>query len=112
MWIQTQMFAIIEERYNEVTCTNNIRQMSSIKTDALMYSVHNACHYTDMTGDTMFLSSDVPSLRLCKSTELVWNIFLFKQSCRKVITNPHIGRTAWPRNVATKVAIFGKVSKL
>jgi phage host-nuclease inhibitor protein Gam len=30
----------------------NIRQMSSIKTDALMNSVHSTFHYTDMAVDS------------------------------------------------------------
>jgi hypothetical protein len=31
MWIERQMFAIIEEHYKEVIVHNNIRQMLSIK---------------------------------------------------------------------------------
>ena len=55
MWVERQMVAIIEQRYNEVTLKNNNRQKSSIKTDALMKSVYNI-HYADMRGDTAYLS--------------------------------------------------------
>ena len=56
------MFAIIEERYNT-------RQISSIKICALMNSVHDNFHFTDMTADMAFLSSEILSSRVCKSPE-------------------------------------------
>jgi len=43
--------------------------MSSVKTDALMNSVHNTSHYTGITVDVVFISSEILSLRLCKSPE-------------------------------------------
>ena len=63
------MFAIVEELYNTVTRQNDTRQMSSIKTGALMNSVQNNFHFTDMTAHMAFLSSQILSLRLCKSAE-------------------------------------------
>jgi len=63
------MFAHIEERYNSVTLYNDARQISSIKICALMNSVHDAFHFTDMTADMAFLSLGVLSLRLRKSAE-------------------------------------------
>ena len=56
----------------------NTRQISSIKTDALMNSVHNTSHYTDMAVDMVFISSEILSLRLCKSPECAWNTLLSK----------------------------------
>jgi hypothetical protein len=79
MWSESQVFHIIEERYNEVTLKNNVRWISPIKIDVLMNSVDNTFHYVDMTGDMAFLFSEVLSLRLCKSTERVWNTLLFKE---------------------------------
>jgi hypothetical protein len=49
----------------------NSRQISFITTDALINSVHNPLHSTDMTGDTAVFSSQILSLRLCKSAERV-----------------------------------------
>jgi hypothetical protein len=51
----------------------NTRQISSITTDALINSVHNPLHSTDMTGDTAIFPSKILSLRLCKSAERVRN---------------------------------------
>jgi cellobiose phosphorylase len=58
------MRAIIEEHYKEVTLKNNARQISSIKTDAVMISAHNTSHYADMTGDAAFLSSEILSFEI------------------------------------------------
>jgi hypothetical protein len=44
MLIAREMFAIIEEHYNETTLKNSIGQVSSIKTDALMDLVRNTLH--------------------------------------------------------------------
>jgi hypothetical protein len=63
------MFAIIEDRYNNVTLYNDTRQMSSVKIGGLMNSVHDTFHFTDMTADVAFLSSEILSLRLRKSAE-------------------------------------------
>jgi hypothetical protein len=63
------MFAIIEERYNNVTLQNDTRQISSIKIGALMISVHDTFHFTDVTSDTAFVSSEILSLRMRKSAE-------------------------------------------
>jgi len=46
-------------------------QMSSIKIDGLINSVHNTFYNAGMTGDMAFLSSENLSLRLCKSAERV-----------------------------------------
>ena len=51
------------EHYNEVTLKDSSIQISSIKIDALMNSVHNAFHYAGMTGDVALPSSDALSLR-------------------------------------------------
>jgi hypothetical protein len=51
------MFVITEEHYKEVTLKNDTSQISPIKIDALMNSVHNTSHYADMTGDRALLSS-------------------------------------------------------
>lgn len=59
MWIERQMFAIIEECYNKVNLRNNTCQILSILVDTLMKCVHNTFHYADMTGDTGFLSSGI-----------------------------------------------------
>jgi hypothetical protein len=61
------MFTIIEERYNNVAVQNDTRQISSIKIGALMNSVNDTFHFMDMTADMAFLSSEILSLRLCKS---------------------------------------------
>ena len=42
-------------------------QISSIKADELINSVHNTFHYAGMAGDMALPSSHVLSLRLCKS---------------------------------------------
>jgi hypothetical protein len=63
------MLAIIEERYNNVTLQNDARQISSIKIGALMNSVHDTFHFTDMTADMAFLSSEILSFRLRKPAE-------------------------------------------
>jgi hypothetical protein len=49
------MFSIIEGHYNEVTLKNNTRQISSIKIDEPMNSVHNTFHYAEMTCDMAFI---------------------------------------------------------
>jgi len=36
MWVERQMFAIIQDHYNRVILQNKAHQTSSIKTDALM----------------------------------------------------------------------------
>jgi len=56
------MFAIIEERYNNVILQNDARQISSIKIGALMNAVNDTFHFTDMAADMAFLSSGVLSL--------------------------------------------------
>jgi hypothetical protein len=63
------MFTVIEERYSNVTLQNDTRLISSIKISALMNSVRATFHFTDMTADMAFLSSEVLSLRLRKSVE-------------------------------------------
>jgi len=50
------VLVIIEEHYDEVTLKRSTRQISSIKIDALMNSVHITSHYVDMTGDTVCVS--------------------------------------------------------
>jgi hypothetical protein len=67
--MEGQMFAIIEEHYNNVTLKNNTRQISSTKVDAPMNSVRNTFHYAEMTGYMAFLSSEILSWRLCTSAE-------------------------------------------
>jgi hypothetical protein len=62
-----------------------------------------------MTGDKAFLSSEIPSSRLCKSTERVPKAS-FQTAPLKEITSRQKGRTGWPRNVTRNVHIFGKVS--
>ena len=59
-------------------CERAYERTLSIKTDALMNSVHNTSHYADMTADMAFLSSENLSMRLCKSAQRVWNSILFK----------------------------------
>ena len=85
------MFAIIEEQYKEVTLKKNTCQTSSIKTDALTNSIHHTSHYADMTGDTAFISSEILSLRMCKSAERVWNTLLFKQPHKKKSQADRVG---------------------
>jgi hypothetical protein len=51
----------------------------TIYIDALMNSVHNTSHYADMTDDTALISSEILSLRYCKSAERVSNTLLFRQ---------------------------------
>ena len=58
------MFAIIEECYKNVTLQNDARQISTIKTGSVMNSVRDTFHFTDMTADMAFLSSEILSLRL------------------------------------------------
>jgi hypothetical protein len=65
------MCAIIDERYDKVTLKNDTLQMSAIKTDALMNSVHNIAYYVDLTGDAAFISSEIRILKLCKSARHV-----------------------------------------
>ena len=72
---ERQVFSLIEERYNDVTLQNDARQISSIKIGALMNSVHDAIHFTDMTADVAFLSSGFHSLRLRKSAEHLKHYF-------------------------------------
>jgi hypothetical protein len=65
------MFAIIKEHYDKVTLKRNTGQISSIKIDTLMNLVDINLNYVDMTGDMALLSSEILSLRLCKSAECV-----------------------------------------
>jgi len=46
------MLVITEEHYDEVALKSNTPQISFIKIDALMNSVHNTLYYVDVTGDT------------------------------------------------------------
>jgi hypothetical protein len=71
MWIDRQIFAIIDEHDNKVTPKNNAHQISSIKTEALLISFHNTFHCTQRTGDMAFIYSEILSLRLHKSAECV-----------------------------------------
>jgi hypothetical protein len=53
---ERQMFAGLEKNYDKISLKNNTCQLSSIKIDARMSSVHNTFHYTDMTvGSHFFL---------------------------------------------------------
>jgi hypothetical protein len=78
MRIEIQMFASIEDVYEEVTLEYHTRHVSSITIGVMMNSVHNSFHYVDMTGDEAFLSSEILSFRLCKSTKRVQNTLLLK----------------------------------
>lgn len=55
----------------EITPKNNTHQILPIKVDALMNSVHNTFHYTDMMGDMTFISLEILCFRFCKSAEHV-----------------------------------------
>jgi len=55
----------------EITLKNSTHQILPIKIDALMNSVHNTFHYTDMTGDMTFISLEILYFRLCKPAECV-----------------------------------------
>jgi len=103
------MFSIIEEHYNEVTLKIKARQISSINIDALLNSVHNTFHYAVVIGDTPFLTSEILSLRVCKSVEHARNTFLLKLTIKRNQKQTD-WRTGWPRNVTTNFVIFGKVS--
>jgi hypothetical protein len=63
------VFAIIEERYRNVTLQNDARQISSIMTGSVMNSFHDTFHFTDMTADMAFIFSEILSFRLRKSAE-------------------------------------------
>jgi hypothetical protein len=65
------MLVIIEERCNEVALKSNTRQISSMKIDAPMNSVHTTSGYADTAGSVAFISSEILSLRICKSAERV-----------------------------------------
>jgi hypothetical protein len=78
MWIERQTFSIIEEHYSEVTFENITCQVSSIKIDALMNSVHSTFHGADLRDSLAFLSSEILSMRFCKSAERVWNTLVLK----------------------------------
>jgi hypothetical protein len=84
------MFAMIAERYNSVAVQNDSRQISSIKVGAPMNLVHDTFHFTDMTADMAFLSSEVLSLRLYKSAERLKHS-AFRIALRKEITSRQIG---------------------
>jgi hypothetical protein len=90
------MFSIFEENYMEINLKNNTRQTSSIKTDALLNSVHNTPHYADMPGHMAFLASQFLSLRLCKSAERVPNtlplIWPHKKKSKSDRSGEHEGR--------------------
>ena len=73
MWIERQMFAIIEEPYKGITRKNNTRWISFINFDALLNSIHKTFHFADMTSHRAFLSSESRSSRARKSAERVWN---------------------------------------
>ena len=86
----------------EVNLKNNNLQTSSIKTDALLNSVHNTPYYVDMPGHMAFLASKIPSLKICKSAERVPNTLLLEIKIRQ------IGRTGWTRKFAIKNHCFWK----
>ena len=66
MWNESRIAAVIAELYNEANLDNNTRQISYVTTDALLTSVNNTSHYADMTGDMVFISSELISFRSCK----------------------------------------------
>lgn len=103
------MFSIIEEHYNEVTLKMKTCQISSINIDALLNSVRNSFHYTVVTGDTPFLTSEILILRVCNSAEHARNTLLLKLTIKRNQKQTD-RRTGWPRNVAINFVIFGKVS--
>jgi hypothetical protein len=72
------MLVVFEEHFDEVTLKSSTRQIRSIKIDAPMNSVHITLHYVDMTSDTASVSSEILSLRLCKSAKRVRNTLLLK----------------------------------
>jgi hypothetical protein len=78
MWIERQIFAIIEEHYTEVTL-KNVHHTLSTKIEALLISVHNIFLCMDRTGGMEFISSEILSLSLRKSAECVQHILLAKQ---------------------------------
>jgi len=88
---ERQVFALIEERYNDVTLQNDARQISSIKIGALMNSVHYAFHFTDMTADVAFLSSGFLSLRLRKAAEHLKHCACQNSPTKTEITSRQIG---------------------
>jgi len=104
MWTERQIFVIIEEKYDEVTFKSNIRQISSIKIDALMNSV-------DMTGDTASVSLENLSLELCKFAQRVPKHSSFEIAPWNEIKVRQTEWTEWPRNVAINFVIFGKFSQ-
>ena len=80
------MFVIIEEHYKEITLRHSSRQISSVKADALMNSVHGTLHYAGVTGNMAFISSEIRTLGLRKIAELVRNWLQEKE-----ITSRQIG---------------------
>jgi len=103
------MFSIIGEHYNEVTLKMKTLQISSINIDALLNSVHNIFHYAVVAGDTPFLTSEIPILRMRNSAEHARNTLLLKLTINRDQKQTD-RRTGWPRNVAINFVIFGKVS--
>lgn len=86
MGTERQMLAIAEERYKEITVVDSSHQISSVKADALMDSVHGALPYAGVTGNMAFISSEIRTLELYKNAERVRNWLQEKE-----ITSRQIG---------------------
>jgi len=85
------VFAIIEECYKNVTLQNDARQISTIKTGSVMNSVRDTFHFTDMTADMAFLSSEILTFRLRKSAERLKHSAFQIVPQKKEITSRQIG---------------------
>lgn len=67
------MSLLRKERYKEITLVDSSRQISSVKADALMDSVHGTLLYAGVTGNMAFISSEIRTLGPCKTPERVRN---------------------------------------
>jgi hypothetical protein len=71
MWIERQMFFLIEKHKYKPILKNNSHQVSFIRIKALMHLIRYTFHYVDMTRGITFLSSELLSMRLCESAKCV-----------------------------------------